>query len=393
MKSLISKPSGWLFLPLMWLLAPIFLTGQGIQFSERSWEDILAAAKRDNKPIFVDAYTTWCGPCKMLVKDVFPQKEIGDFYNAHFINAHFDMEKGEGMALAKRYNVQAYPTLLFINGDGNIIHRFAGYLPPVQFLEMGKTALDTALSLGAKDARYKKGDRDPEFLYQYTEQRRQAFDNSHYAIAEEYLRTQSDWTTPRNLEFIYKYADDLKTEMFHYLLNNRGKFEAAYGKENVTERIQNIVYEKIFDDKASPSLGMVDSILALVYPDRAKRLSASYRMVYSRNHGDREGYAQAAIDYFNQYADNAEELNEAAYTFTQVIEKKSLLKKAVKWAKRSMELDPDQYYNSDTLAELYFKMGKKCKARKAAKLAIGLAEKNGEDASATRELLEKIEKK
>jgi uncharacterized protein YyaL (SSP411 family) len=58
-------------------------------------------AKKENKLIFVDAYASWCGPCKLMVKNIFPLKTVGDYYNSHFINAKIDMEKGEGIELAK----------------------------------------------------------------------------------------------------------------------------------------------------------------------------------------------------------------------------------------------------------------------------------------------------
>ena len=67
--------------------------------------------------VFVDCYTTWCGPCKMMTEEVFPQKEAGDFFNAHFVNVKFDMEKGEGKELSKQFKIRAYPTFLLLNPE------------------------------------------------------------------------------------------------------------------------------------------------------------------------------------------------------------------------------------------------------------------------------------
>ena len=70
---------------------------QGITFIEgKPWKEVLALAKRSNKLIFLDAYATWCGPCKDLQRDVFTDNEVAKVYNPAFINVKMDMEKGEG---------------------------------------------------------------------------------------------------------------------------------------------------------------------------------------------------------------------------------------------------------------------------------------------------------
>ena len=77
--------------------------GQGIEFMDNEpWSKVLQRAKEQNRLIFMDCYTVWCGPCKGLAQDVFPQKQVGDFFNAHFVNVKYDMEKGEGPELAKK---------------------------------------------------------------------------------------------------------------------------------------------------------------------------------------------------------------------------------------------------------------------------------------------------
>jgi len=115
---------------------------QGIAFFEGTWEEALAAAEAENKMIFLDAYASWCGPCKLLKRNVFPNEAVGSFYNENFINVKMDMEKGIGPKLSMKYGVTAYPTLLYINGDGSVVKKAIGYHQPNQLIDLGKQVLN-----------------------------------------------------------------------------------------------------------------------------------------------------------------------------------------------------------------------------------------------------------
>src|SRR5258706_5877609 len=88
------------------------LTGlaQGIEFNNGNWEAIKAAAKAQNKVIWVDFYTDWCAPCKFMAQTIFPLKDVGDFYNKNFICVEINAEKREGIAFKEKYADAGYPT-------------------------------------------------------------------------------------------------------------------------------------------------------------------------------------------------------------------------------------------------------------------------------------------
>ncbi len=113
-----------------------------IQFTDARWDDLLAKAKTENKIIFVDIYATWCGPCKLLKKTTFTDKEVGEYFNANFINATFDGEKEEGRKLVEQYGLHSYPTMLFINPDGSIRKAAIGYHSANQLLKTAKTVVN-----------------------------------------------------------------------------------------------------------------------------------------------------------------------------------------------------------------------------------------------------------
>ena len=102
--------------PAICLMMTICLQAQ-TNFREITFDQAIAAAKAENKLVFVDVMTSWCGPCKMMARDVFPQKKVGDFMNEKFVCLKIDAEKGEGIEIAKTYKVNAYPTFLLLNLD------------------------------------------------------------------------------------------------------------------------------------------------------------------------------------------------------------------------------------------------------------------------------------
>ena len=110
----------------------------GIAFSKGTWEEIKSIAQEKKSPIFIDCYTSWCAPCKQMDKEIFTLKEIGDLFNGHFINWKIDMEKGEGPALKEKYNVGAFPTLLWTDSEGNLLHKKVGKPSAYQLKEIGK---------------------------------------------------------------------------------------------------------------------------------------------------------------------------------------------------------------------------------------------------------------
>ena len=99
---------------------------QGIEFIEATWKEALEIANKEDKILFVDAFTTWCGPCKRMSKYVFTDEAVGSFFNKNFINLKLDMEKPDGVSFGHEYPVSAYPTLYFINGDGKVVKKQVG---------------------------------------------------------------------------------------------------------------------------------------------------------------------------------------------------------------------------------------------------------------------------
>ena len=364
----------------------------GIQFEHAPWADILAKAKAENKTIFVDAYTEWCGPCKMMTAKVFSQTDVAAYYNDNFINVKMDMEKGEGPTLSKEYSVFVYPTLLFIDGTGTVLHRAVGYHDTDGFLALGETAGTPGKRLSGLEERYNFGDRSAQFLYDYTFARAEVMDGSHPVIADEYLATQKDWGEERNLTFLFRFMESTKGKMFDYFLDNKDKYIGLFGETPVARKLQYMINSSIQDTKEDSALDQVGRLYEKVYPEKAEQMTSDFATMYYLRAGDMPNYIAATKKHFTTYGTNDwESLNETAWNFYEFVDTKKDLKQAVKWAQKSIALEKT-FYNMDTLAALYFKLGKKKKALQTAENAITLARSAGEDYSETQRLIEEIHK-
>ncbi len=186
----------------------------GIDFKNITFDKALKQAQKQDKLIFIDFYTEWCGPCKLLAKGPFLDPEVGDFYNENFISLKLDAEK-EGIDVAKTYQVNSYPTLMFVKGDGTMIYRGGGSQQADDMIGFGKKALqilEQGNNLEKLQAEFKQKQNDEAFLKQYISK------ITEYGVSptqgiEAWLRIQTE-------------MEENSKEMFQYLLNNKNHFMA-----------------------------------------------------------------------------------------------------------------------------------------------------------------------
>ncbi|MDV7391797.1 thioredoxin family protein, partial [Arthrospira platensis SPKY1] len=198
--------------------------------------EAVEAAKKQDKILFVDAYAVWCGPCKRMSNNVFPNDKVGEFYNKHFINVKMDMEHGD-MTFRQKYPVSAYPTLFYIDYTGDIVHQVKGATDVDGLIKLGETALSKIDRSGNFEEAYNEGNRDPEFIYNYVKALNKAGKPS-LAISNEYLRAQEDLSTPENLRFILEAAVESDSRIFELLIEHRKAIERLEGEAAVRNRIE-----------------------------------------------------------------------------------------------------------------------------------------------------------
>ncbi|WP_273446115.1 thioredoxin family protein [Neolewinella agarilytica] len=364
--------------------------GGGMEFVEKPFEELLAQAKAEDKVIFIDAYTTWCGPCKMMAAKIFPDATVGTVYNERFINAKFDMEKGEGPALARRYNVVAYPTYLFVDGNGDIVHKGLGYIPQDKFLALADVAVSDN-NLGALNARYKAGERSPEFVKMYAQTLTDVYEQERAGeVISVYLDSEKDWSSPEIMTMILDNPGEPGDKRMIYLVEHADAAIKTAGSASYMMTMQRSLITKYMRDagvRALPPAEKMETVYTKWAAPIRGRLMAHYGMLHAEQSRDMDAYVPAALAYFNAYpSEDAYELDKAAWSIFENSEDMAALKVALTWAIKSVELE-ESYNSLDTLARLYDKVGNRAKAVETAKKAIVIAKEAGVPYEDTEELL------
>lgn len=381
------------------ILSSIFIGivafGQGIKFEDTSFASVVAKAKKENKLIFIDAYASWCGPCKLMVKNIFPLKDVGDYYNGHFINAKIDMEKGEGIDLAKKYNVKAFPTYLFINGNGEEVHRTLGYVEEKDFIQFAKDAEDPNKRLTALKQKFENGEKDPEFLKNLAGLT--IYNDAEFSgkVLDRYFQTKTGMDkddvqlllsgTQSTESPLYKIFKDKKADIVKILPAEKYDLFDKNIKMNTIVKKSYNADTKTWND--SYFLAETQKFLTKEESEKILKRAKANRALKNK---DIATYETLTLDLYKDYvALSSEELNAIAWNFFENVNTKSSLEKAVLWAQESVKKSENSA-NTDTLANLYNKVGDKKNAKLWAEKAVALAKASGEDASDTEKLLKSL---
>ena len=383
----------------------------GIRFDhEHNWSQILAQAKKENKLIFVDAFTTWCGPCRFMSKNIFPLKEVGDFYNEHFImlkaqldtstsdNDYVKAHYAEFASIGTTYKVRAYPTYLIINGDGELVHKFLGSMPAPEFLAKGKDALNPDKQLYAQLAKFNKGDRDPQFLLNFTRTAEAAYEPGLQAKAfDAWTSTQTDLLSEKNIPILFEFTNSSNDKGFLLLQNNAAKVDATVGQGKTAQKMKSIAIAEIIYPAISrqgnnaPDFDAIHASLAKQYPAQADELTEYAKVVYAQQTKNWPAFQTNVVAYMAKYCNSCSpgELNEYAWTVFENCKDKDCLEKALTWSQMSFAKSQEPGM-MDTYANILYKLGRSNEAIKVEEKALALADES--DKKGYQDVIDKMKK-
>lgn len=115
-----------------------------LKYQKGSVQEIKVKAATEKKIIFIKCYTKWCSTCKWMQKTTLSDQKVAQYFNTNFINYKLNMEKNEGISFKDSYQIKAYPTFIFLNADGEVLHRFEGTKTPEELVELGKEILGSS---------------------------------------------------------------------------------------------------------------------------------------------------------------------------------------------------------------------------------------------------------
>ena len=227
-------------IPLMMclVLSVMVFAQTGVDFRHLTFDEALAKAKAEKKLVFVDCYTTWCGPCKMMTTKIFPMKEAGEFFNPRFVCVKFDMEQGEGKELKNKLGVRAYPSFFIIRPDGTVQHAVVGGDELEPFIERVKKGLNEKTSLLYLNQQYEKGKMNKKQLLAYKVALDDAYDQKKAEQVKKELLSQVTEKDKLKKEFWPLFEDGtctVGTPDFNLILANIPTFEKNIGKEKLDE--------------------------------------------------------------------------------------------------------------------------------------------------------------
>lgn len=373
--------------------------GKGMKFEHGlSWKEVLAKAKAENKYIFMDCFTTWCGPCKYMSANIFPMAEVGDFFNKNYlmVKVQFDTTNNDNdevkswfkdmQAINAEYKIRAYPTYLFFDPSGTAVHRAVGSSDAKAFLAKGADAMQPEKQYYTLLHKYETGEKSPEFLRTLATVALDAYDLTNAnKISKEYIATQSDLFTKENLTLLDKFTQKSTDKGFDLFLNNTEKVDAILGKDKAEQKLMGIIMvENVYpvilkrstpeNPSTTPDFAALSASLQAKYPKYGEEVAAKGKVIYFQYMKDWNGFQSAIVAFMTKYGEKASpaELNSYAWTVFDNCKDMTCVTEALDWSKRSFKEKEDPAY-IDTYANILHKLGRTKEAIQWEEKAVTLA--------------------
>jgi thioredoxin-related protein len=357
--------------------------------------ELLSQAKKENKFVMIDGYTDWCGWCKELEKKVFSTQTLGEITGRYFIATRLEMEKDSiGILLSRKYSINSFPTIILLNGDGQLVNVVEGYSGEAEYAKRLLQAIEPSnqLPAGAYSNSYNVD--YPQFyadMFPFGGKKKVLPDS---AEINQYFRSQPDLSTEANWVALNRTYYWLNNDQFDRIIVQRRALETRYGTSATENLIRGIISSKIYGCGERNDYDCLQNQLTRLeqYTSDGKHQRTFYiERFYSNN----QNWEKLAQQINNQLGDSSYmaqlgNLNDHAWAIYVNSNDSFALKSAVSWMKHVVSKAPDTYMYLDTYAALLYKTNRLAEARKYAETAITKGKEAKENTAETEALLKKI---
>lgn len=363
------------------------LNASKIEFRDLSFKEGLAAAAEEGKPVFIDCYTTWCGPCKWMSANIFTDSKVADYYNDNYVCLKIDMEKGEGIDIAKDYGIRAYPTLLYLNSEGErLLVTVGASRVPQDYIDAGEQAKDPERNLPYLLANKEENFDDASFMKEYfkTASKANMLDENDVDRYFENIEIK-EWAENDNWEIITNSVSNANSNVFkralakaELFIDEQGAEAQEFFERTVFYALANTLYRARNEEQMKMYHSLREELLSIDFPG-SKKVALNLDLMEHEKNEDYDAYAQTAIkNVRNVMWEDAQQLNSISWTIYQNVDDPEANIAAEEWAARAVELD-DSHHILDTYAHLLFKNGYPEKALKVETAALDKAKEEGAD--------------
>jgi len=267
---------------------------QGINFEQGTWKEVVAKAKTENKIIFIDLYATWCGPCKKMDKETFADPTAGKYYNENFVNYKIDAEKGEGIDLAKKYEVKAYPTTIYIDATTEKpITTELGFCDASQFIERGKAAIaekNDPMQWADYQKKFKSGNYDEVFLRQMIKKGINSKQNIDPQIDQYIAKFAPVTPNDETIMYIIQNVQTLDNQGVKYVVDYIVAQNAMQELDRWLPEYYEPTLDKAVKTKSMAPLKQIETYATMLNPTQAPSIYNNYVTQYYLKTNDKKNY-------------------------------------------------------------------------------------------------------
>ncbi|MGE7774555.1 thioredoxin family protein [Chitinophaga sp. NPDC101104] len=355
---------------------------QGINFrNELTYEEVQALAKREHKGIFIDFYTTWCGPCKHMTRYIFTMEKVGAYMNENYIsvkiqvdstaadNASVQRWRESARMLAARYKVKSFPTMVYLEANGTPVNRIVGASGSDDFLQSARQGRTRESGYYALKNRFTSGERSPEPLRAFALSGKTVGDPAADTAADIYLRTVKDTFSPEYLTLLQQFTQKTTDPGFKLLMEAPSKINAVLG-QGVAQQLAFGIILKTIQFSAEKAQWLKEN-----YPEKAEQILQYAKLTEARDRLDSTNFFPAAKSYLSRYGKEIsfEDLSSISFAATSMYTDALRLEQVLAWLGPTQK-DTSSYMYPYARALVLYELNRKPEALQQVDLAIARSE-------------------